>query len=238
VSAPKDRALSARSRTFSKIVEAVAWAAGIVCLAYVGVRHVDSVTSNRESMRRFTELTTADHRRGRSVDVTLWSEARIKAWQSTRDSAGPTPLAILRIPRIRLEVPVLEGTDELTLNRAVGHIEDTATPGADGNAGIAGHRDGFFRGLMNLVGGDAIELESLHGTESYRIERTWIVNPDDVSVLDPTPGRSLTLVTCYPFYFIGSAPQRYIVRAVRVDTWRDARAAHRLLSPPAITTNK
>jgi len=238
VSASKDRALSARSRTFSKIVEAVAWAAGIVCLAYVGVRHVDSVTSNRESMRRFTELTTADHRRGRSVDVTLWSEARIKAWQSTRDSAGPTPLAILRIPRIRLEVPVLEGTDELTLNRAVGHIEDTATPGADGNAGIAGHRDGFFRGLMNLVGGDAIELESLHGTESYQIERTWIVNPDDVSVLDPTPGRSLTLVTCYPFYFIGSAPQRYIVRAVRVDTWRDARAAHRLLSPPAITTNK
>ena len=238
MSAPKDRALSARSRTFSKIVEAVAWAAGIVCLAYVGVRHVDSVTSNRESMRRFTELTTADHRRGRSVDVTLWSEARIKAWQSTRDSAGPTPLAILRIPRIRLEVPVLEGTDELTLNRAVGHIEDTATPGADGNAGIAGHRDGFFRGLMNLVGGDAIELESLHGTESYQIERTWIVNPDDVSVLDPTPGRSLTLVTCYPFYFIGSAPQRYIVRAVRVDTWRDARAAHRLLSPPAITTNK
>jgi sortase A len=135
-------------------------------------------------------------------------------------------------------VPVLEGTDELTLNRAVGHIEDTARPGVDGNAGIAGHRDGFFRGLMNLVAGDAIELESLDGTESYRIERTWIVNPDDVSVLDPTPGRSLTLVTCYPFYFIGSAPQRYIVRAVRVDTWRDTRAAHRLLSPPESTTNK
>jgi LPXTG-site transpeptidase (sortase) family protein len=237
VSSPEDRALSARSRAFSKIVEAVAWATAIVCLAYVGVRHVDSVNSNRESMRRFTELTTAEHRHG-SVDVTLWSEARIKAWQSTRDLSSPTPLAILRIPRIRLEVPVLKGTDELTLNRAVGHIEDTAMPGVDGNAGIAGHRDGFFRGLMNLVAGDAIELESLHGTESYRIERTWIVNPDDVSVLDPTPGRSLTLVTCYPFYFVGSAPQRYIVRAVRVDTWWDARTAYRLLGPPAITPNK
>ena len=202
-----------------------------MCLAYVGVRHVDSVNSNRESMRRFAELTTAEHRHG-SVDVTLWSEARIKAWHSTRDLASPTPLAILRIPRIRLEVPVLKGTDELTLNRAVGHIEDTAMPGADGNAGIAGHRDGFFRGLMNVVPGDAIELESLHGTEVYRIERTWIVNPDDVSVLDPTPGRSLTLVTCYPFYFIGSAPQRYIVRAVHADTSRNTLAAHRLLGPP------
>ena len=229
--------LSTRSRAFSKLLEAVAWAAGIVCLAYVGVRHLDSVNSNRESMRRFTELRTAEHRRGGSVDVSLWSEARITAWQNTRDLAGPTPLAILRIPRIHLEVPVLEGTDELTLNRAVGHIEDTATPGADGNTGIAGHRDGFFRGLMNLVAGDAIELESLHGTEEYRIERTWIVTPDDVSVLDPTPERSLTLVTCYPFYFVGSAPQRYIVRAVRIDAWRDGRAAHRLLSPPAITAN-
>jgi sortase A len=220
------------------MVEALAWAAGIVCLAYVGVRHVDSVNSNRESMRRFAELTTVEHHRGSSVDVTLWSEARIKAWHGTRDLASPTPLAILRIPRIRLEVPVLEGTDELTLDRALGHIEDTAMPGVDGNTGIAGHRDGFFRGLMNLVAGDAIELESLHGTDSYRIERTWIVNPDDVSVLAPTAGRSLTLVTCYPFYFVGPAPQRYIVRAVRTDTWRDTRAAHRLLSPPAITTSK
>jgi len=233
VSAPEDRALNARSRTFSKVVEAVAWAAGIVCLAYVGVRHVDSVSSTRESMRRFTELTTAARHRDGSVDMTLWSDARITAFQRTTDLASPTPLAILRIPRIRLEVPVLEGTDELTLNRAVGHIEDTAMPGADGNAGIAGHRDGFFRGLMHLVPGDAIELESLHGTETYRIERTWIVSPDDVSVLDPTPERAVTLVTCYPFYFVGPAPQRYIVRAVR-DSW-DTRAAHRLLSPPPIT---
>ena len=236
--APEDRVLSARSRAFAKALEAVAWAAGIVCLAFVGVRHLDSVNSNRESLRRFAELTTTEHRRGGSVDVTLWSDARIKAWHSTRDLTGPTPLAILRIPRIRLEVPVLEGTDDLTLNRAVGHIEDTAMPGGDGNAGIAGHRDGFFRGLMHVVPGDAIELESLHGTETYRIERTWIVNPDDISVLDPTPESAVTLVTCYPFYFVGPAPQRYIVRAVRVDTWRDTRVARRLLGPPTITPNK
>ena len=234
----RDRALSARSRTFWTIVEAVAWATAIVCLVYVAVRHMDSVNSTRDARRIFTERKSAEHQRRGSVDLTLWSEQRIKAWQSTTDLASPTPLGILRIPRINLDVPILEGTDELTLNRAVGHIEDTAEPGVDGNIGIAGHRDGFFRGLMNVVIGDAIELETLHGTEQYRIERTWIVTPDDVSVLDPTPERSLTLVTCYPFYFIGSAPQRYIVRAVRSDTSRDTVAAYHLLRPPTSPATK
>jgi sortase A len=109
---------------------------------------------------------------------------------------------------------VLPGTDEFVLNRGVGHIEDTARPGAEGNCGIAGHRDGFFRGLKDIALGDAIELETLDGRQMYHVERRWIVDPEDVSVLDPTPVRSLTLVTCYPFYFIGSAPQRFIVRAV------------------------
>ena len=112
----------------------------------------------------------------------------------------------------------MRGTDEFTLNRAVGHIGDTALPGADGNTGIAGHRDGFFRGLKDIGPGDAIEVETLRGREVYRVERTWVVDPEDVSVLEPTPGRSLTLVTCYPFYHVGPAPQRYIVRAARDGT--------------------
>ncbi len=127
------------------------------------------------------------------------------------------PLAVLRIARIRLVVPVLEGTSDVTLNRGVGHIEETAMPGTSGNSGIAGHRDGFFRSLKDVGVGDAIELETLQGKQTYRIERAWIVNPEDVSVLDPTPEQSITLVTCYPFYFVGSAPQRYIVRAVRAE---------------------
>jgi sortase A len=219
-------------------VEAIAWATGIVCLVYVAMRHIDSVHSTREATRDFTERKNAEHHGRGSVDLTLWSEQRIKAWQSTQDLASPTALAILRIPRIGLDVPVLEGTDEVTLNRAVGHIEDTALPGVDGNSGIAGHRDGFFRALMNVVPGDAIQLDTLHGTEQYTIERTWIVTPDDVSVLDPTLERTLTLVTCYPFYFVGSAPQRYIVRATRNDTSRDTVAAYRLLSPPTSPATK
>ena len=232
-----DRAAGARSRAFWTLVEAVAWATAIVCLAYVSVRHIDSVNANRESLRRFIELKNADRHRA-SVDLTLWSAPRIAAWHKARDLTSPTPLAILRIPRIHLDVPVLEGTDELTLDRAVGHIENTAMPGGGGNVGIAGHRDGFFRGLMNVVPGDAIQLDTLHGSETFRIERTWIVSPEDVSVLDPTSERSLTLVTCYPFYFVGPAPQRYIVRAVHHDTSRDTHAFSRLISPPPITSSK
>ena len=128
----------------------------------------------------------------------------------------PTPLAVLRINRFKLEVPVLEGTDDSSLNRGGWSHRREAKPGEDGNIGIAGHRDGFFRALKDIPSGDALRLETLRGAEAYRVERVWIVSPDDVSVLDPTPARSITLVTCYPFYFVGSAPQRYIVRAVRV----------------------
>ena len=111
---------------------------------------------------------------------------------------------------------MLPGTDDRTLDRAVGHIEGTAQPGTDGNSGIAGHRDGFFRGLKDITPGDVIELDTIQGKDVYRVERTWVVNPEDVSVLDPTSTRALTLVTCYPFYFVGSAPRRFIVRAVLV----------------------
>ena len=90
--------------------------------------------------------------------------------------------------------------------------------GTDGNSGIAGHRDGFFRGLKDIGPADTIQLETLRGTEVYRVERTWVVDPEDVSVLDATLTPSLTLVTCYPFYHVGPAPQRYIVRAVRTHT--------------------
>jgi sortase A len=142
----------------------------------------------------------------------------MRAWRDTPVGETAAPLAVLRIPGIALEVAVLEGTDEWTLNRAVGHIEDTALPGTEGNAGIAGHRDGFFRGLEDIRSGDVIQIETFTSVDMYRVERAWIVDPEDVSVLDPTASPSITLVTCYPFYFVGSAPQRFIVRAVRTQS--------------------
>ena len=148
-------------------------------------------------------------------DFELWSPKRIEAYQESLREPSGGPLALLRIRSIGLEVAVLDGTDDLTLNRAVGRIAGTARPGGPGNLGIAGHRDGFFRGLKDLAPGGEMELETLEGARLvYTVRDIWIVQPQDVHVLDPTPEPSLTLVTCFPFYHVGSAPERYIVRAV------------------------
>lgn len=148
-----------------------------------------------------------------SIDQSLWDRGRVRAYALAMGRPAPPPLAVLRIPRLHLEVPVLEGTDEWTLDRAVGHIDGTPRPGEVGNVGIAGHRDGFFRVLKDISAGDAMELALPGETRHYRVEKVSIVRPDDVSVLDPDPSHVLTLVTCYPFYFVGSAPERFIVRA-------------------------
>jgi sortase A len=125
------------------------------------------------------------------------------------------PIAILRIPKLRLEVPVLNGTDAITLNRGVGRIQGTAFPGQPGNIGIAGHRDGFFRGLGNIRSGDKIELLTAKGTDTYVVDQTLITHPDDLSVLDSGARPALTLITCYPFHYIGPAPRRFVVEASR-----------------------
>jgi sortase A len=149
----------------------------------------------------------------REPDFRLWSEKRIAAYKTSLASRVPFPLAVLKIPAIRLEVPVLPGTDDLTLNRAVGHIDGSALPGTGGNVGIAGHRDGFFRGLKDIHVGDVITLATQNDTDHYLVDEILIVSPEDVSVLQPRATSSVTLVTCYPFYFVGSAPERYIVHA-------------------------
>jgi len=150
-----------------------------------------------------------------AVDQKGWSAHRIAAYEASRSSLVSPPLAVLKIARLGLTVPVLEGTDDRLLDVGVGHIPDTALPGEPGNIAIAGHRDGFFRSLKDVRAGDVIELTTRDGPSAYVVEGTWIVQPDDVSVLDPTTAPSITLVTCYPFYFVGSAPQRFIVRATR-----------------------
>jgi sortase A len=111
---------------------------------------------------------------------------------------------------------VREGADERTLSRAVGHIPGTALPGNVGNVGLAGHRDTFFRALRNIRADDTIELETTAGTYRYIVKSTRIVTPRDVSVLEASGGETLTLVTCYPFYYVGSAPKRFIVHAALV----------------------
>jgi len=191
------------------VVERACWALGLAGLAWWGAYQFRSSSSARHDLQRFAASRVAP-------DQSLWSPTRVSAWRQAMTDPAPAPLAVLRIPKIRLEVAVLPGTDDRTLDRGVGYIEGTASPGTDGNLGIAGHRDGFFRGLMDVVPGDLIQLDTVQGTDAYRVERTWVVSPEEVSVLDPTPTRAITLVTCYPFYFVGSAPERFIVRAVRI----------------------
>ena len=122
----------------------------------------------------------------------------------------------LDIPRLGLSVIVIEGVRAATLRRAVGHIPGTALPGQQGNVGISGHRDTFFRPLRNIRHDDMVTLTTLLGEFRYRVVSTAIVRPDNIAVLSPTENQILTLVTCYPFYFVGPAPSRFIVRAERV----------------------
>ena len=146
--------------------------------------------------------------------MTLWSVARVKAYKVALQQETPRTLAILRIPRLKLEVPVHDGTTDAVLDLAAGLIESTAVPGTPGNVGIAAHRDGFFRVLKDIKEGDVLVLDTPGAAEQYRVEWIRITTPEDVSVIEPTPGPAVTLVGCYPFYHVGAAPQRFIVRAI------------------------
>jgi sortase A len=147
------------------------------------------------------------------VDFSLWAAKRIQAYKSSLLNASGLPLAVLEITKVKIRVPVFNGTDDLTLNRGVGRIVGTPMPGEEGNIGIAGHRDGFFRGLKDISVGDEIDLVMTTERDTYVVDQIEIVTPADVHVLEPRSRSALTLVTCYPFYFVGDAPQRFIVHA-------------------------
>jgi len=132
------------------------------------------------------------------------------------DGLAGSPLGRIEINSIGLAAMIVEGVDAGTLRHAVGHIPGTPLPGQEGNVALAGHRDTFFRGLRNIQKDDKITLTTLHGSFSYRVDSTQVVEPNAIQVLAATADDFLTLVTCYPFYFVGPAPKRFIVRAHRV----------------------
>jgi sortase A len=134
------------------------------------------------------------------------------------EPAAPSDHSIvgrIEIPRIGLKAMILEGTTTRTLSVAVGHISGTALPGGQGNAAIAGHRDTFFRGLKDIRPGDTILVTTLEGFFEYRVKDCQVVGPRDTRALQGTAEPALTLVTCYPFHYLGPAPERFIVRATR-----------------------
>ncbi len=203
--------------------EWTAWTLGIALGSfYVGVR----LWSNHERAEGIAEFRAAQSASlatpapltvvPDTVDQSLWSMQRVAAFGASLTSAG-APTAVLRIPSLALAVPVYEGTGELALNRGAGHIEGTAQLSAAGNIGLAAHRDGFFRPLKDIELDAEIQLDTGGRLLRYRVVDISIVSPEDVHVLARTPIPSITLVTCYPFYFVGNAPQRYIVRAQLTD---------------------
>jgi len=139
--------------------------------------------------------------------------------KQTATSVAPAAQGLigrLQIPRLGIALMVAEGVDPLTLRRGAGHIPGTALPGQPGNSGISAHRDTYFRALRNIKQQDLITITTPLGDFLYRVVSTRVVDPSEYTVLDPGEKQILTLVTCYPFYFIGSAPSRFIVRAERV----------------------
>ena len=145
-------------------------------------------------------------------DYSSWSSKRIGDYHEGNEQRDDPPLAVMSISRLDLKVPVYNGTDEINLNRGAGRIKGTAWIDSPGNLGIAGHRDGFFRVLKDIELGDSIDMLTFQGKTEFVVSSITIVDPTDVSVLAPTDDATITLVTCYPFYFVGHAPKRYIVK--------------------------
>jgi len=149
-------------------------------------------------------------------DQSMWAEKMIGKYEKAKNTGG-APLAMLKIERLNVEAPVYFGTDRLTLDRGIGIVEGTATLDEVGNIGLSGHRDSFFRPLKDIELGDKIEMRTPGGIQDFEVTDISIVDALDVSVLDPTDTTVLTLITCHPFYYVGYAPDRYIVKATPFD---------------------
>jgi sortase A len=174
---------------------------GVACLGWAGATWVEASRFQREQSRVLEEQFTALH------------ETAVPPRGTIDPSA---PIGRLDIPRLGVSVVVMPGDDERTLNKAVGHLPDTPFPWNGGNTALAGHRDTFFRPLERVTPGDVIYLDTPRGRFQYRVRRTVVVEPEDLWVLDPSADPTLTLITCYPFKYVGPAPKRFIVQADRV----------------------
>jgi sortase A len=194
-------------------------AAGLLALGYFGYALVDARLYQAYETWRFEQAL-------KSVKPAIGSDEQlqqpplpgpVEADRARVESAAPkgSSLGQIEISSIGLTAMIEEGDDGRTLRRAVGHISGTALPGQQGNVVLAGHRDTFFRPLRNIHKGDEIILKTLNGSYRYRVDFTEVVGPHVTEVLDDSADPVLTLVTCYPFYFVGPAPERFIVRASR-----------------------
>ncbi len=201
-----------RVRRVLRILEVLCLMVAVVAICWYATAHI---LSAREQVALSDELDSiAGPNELRELAQTTTSTTTT-ATATPRKVAAPAlgPVGRIEVPRLKLSVMAREGVDGKTLRVAAGHIPGTARPGEAGNAGFAAHRDTFFRPLKFVREGDEVVVTTPQGVYRYGVTSTRIVEPGDVSVLDSTPDAILTLVTCYPFEYIGNAPQRFIVRA-------------------------
>jgi len=181
------------TRRVTRLVASVLFVAGLLALGYAAFVVIDAKTYQAVEQQRF-------------------EQARHEATPAAALVDGGS-IGEIRIPRLGLAVMVAQGDSAATLQRAVGHLADTALPGESGNVVLAGHRDTFFRPLKQVRAGDAIVVKTRAGDFTYVVESTAVVRPTDMDVIQPTARRTLTLITCFPFTYVGPAPDRFIVRA-------------------------
>jgi sortase A len=199
--------LSTRARRFLRWSQNAFFVIGILAVGYSGLVLLDSrLYQSKQALRFQQQLESVRPRIANAGDLANLPGAL----------APGGALGRIEIARIGLTAMIMEGTDGRTLRRAVGHIRGTPMPGQQGNVAIAGHRDTFFRPLRNVQHDDEITLTTLDGSYRYLVDSTQVVSPEDTQVLDNSGATILTLVTCYPFYFVGPAPKRFIVRAHKI----------------------
>jgi sortase A len=187
--------------TVPRIAQRLFLAVGFVTLAYAG-----STLAYAELYQRYESWKFAS-----TIDMIDLTERAAIAEPADLSEGGL--IGKLEIPRIGISVMVLQGVEEDTLHLGAGHVPGTPLPGREGNSVIAGHRDTFFRKLQGIQGGDRIQFSTVRGTSEYVVESTEIVEPDDTRVMESRGFTELTLISCYPFYFVGAAPHRFIVHA-------------------------
>lgn len=217
-----------------KVLEIACWCLGIALVGLYFALRAEGEVGRRAAISQFQEATASSNAisktgvfRVRNMvhaslnvptpDKTHWSPGRIRAYETAQAKAATRtgfPVAVLRIPKVGLAVPVYVEDTARNMNRGAVVVSGTALPGAAGNTAIAAHRDGYFRVLKDVAVGDLVILQTFSGARKYRIASLKVVKPTDISVLSQTSTPVVTLVTCYPFYFVGTAPRRFIVQAI------------------------
>ena len=190
-----------RGQRFIRWTRRVLAICGALALAYVGFTLVDASIYEKAAQSKLDKLIQAQETHLASQRKLVVKDGDI--------------LGRISIPRIGLSVVVLEGTTSRTLQHGVGHIGGTSLPGEPGNVGIAGHRDTYFRGLKDLRAHDEIQIQTAAGLATYEVDWIQITVPNDVAIVSHASESALTLVTCYPFHFVGAAPERFVVHARR-----------------------